>query len=700
MIHYTKDVDNVVTLRLDMDGREGNVINHNIQEAFSPIIKHLQAEKARHALKGIIITSDKPTWLEGGDLGYLYEATDAEELFRFAQRLKAFLRDLEWPGVPVVAAIAGDALGTGFEVALACHYRIALNQPRIRLGHPEVNIGLIPSGGAIIRLLWLLGVERALPILLNGRRYSPSEALKVGIIDDVADTPRHLLELAKEWCLNHQDVARPWDDPGAKIPGGTAYDPDMGRRIRLLTAELSAATHDHYPAKRAIIELLAEGSKVDFATACRQDSRTFAHLVTTVTCKNMISTFWFDKQAIKEGINRPKGFGRFRPRRIGIVGAGRMGSAIAFACLRRGMQVVLKDVSQPIADRGLQYVSGKLDEYIERGTFPEEERAELLQRIVATDKADKFGDCDLVIEAVFENAMVKNKVTRETEPFLDKYAILGSNTISIPITALAKAAQRPENYVGLHFFPPADQVPVIEIVKGELTSDETIARAFDFAIAINKNPIVVRDGWGFYAARVQNTYILEGITMLNEGYPPALIENMGRQVGMPYGPLWLADELGLELVLRYEEQADEHYGDKYTAHPAADVIRTMINELERPGSRQKAGFYDYSQTSGEPRLWDGLLEHYPVTKAQYNKIRMQERFLFAQVIEAAWCLEEGVIERPESANLASVYGWGFPAYTGGVMRYAAGYGKEAFKERCDFFRGRYGQRFRMPKYLR
>jgi 3-hydroxyacyl-CoA dehydrogenase/enoyl-CoA hydratase/3-hydroxybutyryl-CoA epimerase len=356
-------------------------------------------------------------------------------------------------------------------------------------------------------------------------------------------------------------------------------------------------------------------------------------------------------------------------------------------------------VSQPIADRGRQYVIERIDEYIERGTFQPEEREELLSRITTTDKSTEFENCDIVMEAVFENKAVKRKVTKEAEEQLDEFAVFATNTISIPITELGKGSLRPENYVGIHFFSPAEKTYVVEVIRGEQTSDETIARAFDFATTIRKIPIVVKDSWGFFTARVLNTYILEGVTMLNEGYPAALVENMGRQAGMEKGPLALADELGLSMVMRYEEQAAAHYGAKYKQHPAVPALKIMLNDPGRGGKGARAGFYEYD-ADGTARLWTGISEHFPVTKTDYNRLRMKDRFLFSQVIESGWCLQEKVITEPAGANLASVYGWGFPRYTGGVLRYRESYGREAFFERSAELAERYGQRFSLPKYLK
>ena len=699
MIRLKKDTDNIVTIIFDMADREHNVINHEITDAFLPVIQHLQEEKAQGVLKGVILTSAKRSFLSGGDLGYLYDANDPEVLFNAAEKLSLFFRDLERPGVPVVAAIAGNALGTGFEVALSCHHRIVLDDPRVRVGMPEVNLGLMPSGGSIIRMMWLLGIEKAFPVLTSGRHYSPQEALKVGIVDSLASTPKELLEKAKARLLSHPDWRRPWDQEGESIPAGTAENPAVIARIRELAAELAAATYNNSPAKRAILNVMVAGSKVDFATACRIENRRFAKLVCSRRAKNMISTFWMDYLSIKRGLNRPPGYGFFRVKKVGIIGSGQMGSGITIACIQYGIPVVLKDASKAIADKGREYVAQRIDELIQEGTFHPSEREHILQRVVTTEDAADFADCDIVIEAVYESPQLKKKVTHEAEDQLDAYSVLGTNTVSLPITELAAACRRPENYVGLHFFHPADKVPLIEIIRGQKTSDETIARAIDFAQSIMKIPIIVKDGWGFFAGRVQNTYILEGIAMLQEGYPPALIENLGRQLGMPRGPLELADDLGLHLVLKYEEQAAVHYGERYVQHPSVAVLKTMLGELDRPGKVHKAGFYAYGE--GEERhLWPGLQDIWPIQHRTYDRTVLNDRLLFSQVIEALWCMQEKVITSAAAANLGSVYGWGFPREKGGVIRFIHTYGPDNFIAQAKIYQQSLGQRFRIPRVLR
>jgi 3-hydroxyacyl-CoA dehydrogenase/enoyl-CoA hydratase/3-hydroxybutyryl-CoA epimerase len=699
MIRYQKDTNDIVTLTLDMDGRLSNILNHEISDALVPVVRHLQKEKSSRALRGIIITSAKKNFLTGGDLEYLYQLQDSKKVFAYSEQMKKVFRDLERPGVPVVAAINGNALGTGFELALACHHRIVLDHPKIQLGHPEVELGLMPGAGGIIRLMWLLGIEKAFPVLEGGRSYSPAEALELGLIDEVASGKRLMIEQAKNWILQNQEGRRKWDTEQGRIPGGGANTPRGGMLIRTLSAEIIKKYQNRFPASRAILNTLAEGSKVDFDTACRLESRYYAELVAGKVCKNMIKTFWFDYNAVRDGENRPKGFGRFRPKKVGVIGAGLMGSGIAVTCVLNDLDVVLKDVSKPIAQRGKDMAHQRLKSLATSGIISQAEVPDLLNKISTTELPEDFSNCDLVIEAVFENVNVKAKVTREAETFMDKYSFLGTNSTSIPITNLANASIRPENYVGLHFFYPAEEVPLVEIVRGKQTSDETIARAFDFVRVLRKIPIIVKDDWGFYAARTRNTYILEGITMLQEGYSPAFIDNMGILAGMPRGPLQTADEISLKLVRKYEQQAADHYGPKYIQHPAVAVLDRMLNDLNRPGGKTRRGFYETDE-SGRSWFWEGLEEHFPSSPQKSSAKELMERFLFAQVLEALWCLQEHVITSVPEANLGSIYGWGFPSSKGGVLQYIRDYGLKAFIRRAGQMEKKFGPRFKLPSILK
>jgi 3-hydroxyacyl-CoA dehydrogenase/enoyl-CoA hydratase/3-hydroxybutyryl-CoA epimerase len=698
MIRYKKDIDNIITLTLDMEGRNINIINHKIGAQFTPVMQHLKDEKARGSLRGIIITSAKNNFLAGGDLDYLHEVTDPEAIFDFSQNMQKFFRDLESPGVPVVAAINGSALGTGFELALACHYRIAIDNPKTRLGHPEVTLGIMPGGGGVIRMLWTLGVEKAYHVLADGKRFLPKEALKAGIVDVLAKDEKEMLYIAKQWLLENQEGRRTWDTNNGKIPGGRAKNNELGQRISLLTAQRRRDTENNYPAPAAILNTLTEGSLVDFDTACRIESRYFTELVKSREAKNMIKAFWYDFNAIKEGSSRPKGYGKFRVKKVGIIGAGLMGSSVAFICLMNRMEVVLKDISKAVAEKGKDLCQQKLNRMVEKGKLTSLQVPKILKKINTTDNAAKFKDCDIIIEAVFENQNVKANVTREAEMHLDEYSIFATNTISIPITKLATASARPENFVGLHFFAPADEVPLVEVVRGKRTSNEAIAKAFDFIKAIRKIPIVVKDNWGFFAARVQNTFILEGITLLQEGYAPALIENLSLQAGMPKGALALADNLSLNIVLQYENQAAEIYGSKYIRHPAVDVLLKMIKDLNRQGKKMRAGFYDYQKDSQQ--LWQELDNHFPSHSNSVAKHEITERLLFVQVIEAFWCLQEGIIKTEEEGNLGSIFGWGFPAFKGGVYQFVTDYGINDFIKKCELLEKKLGPRFQVPKRLR
>lgn len=698
MIHYKKDIDNIVTLTLDMKGRSINIINHKIGAQFTPVMEHLKKEKAKGKLRGIIITSAKKNFLAGGDLDYLHQETNAEAIFEFSQNMQKFFRELESPGVPVAAAINGSALGTGFELALACHYRVAIDDPKIRLGHPEVTLGVMPGGGGVIRMLWTLGVEKAYHVLADGKRFLPKEALEAGIVDVLVKNEKEMLSVAKQWLLNNQEGRRIWDTKDGKIPGGRAKNNELGQRVAVLTAQLMKDTENNYPAPAAILNTLTEGSLVDFNTACRIESRYFTELVKSREAKNMIKAFWYDFNAIKEGSSRPKGYGKFRVKKVGIIGAGLMGSSIAFICLMNRMEVVLKDISKAVAEKGKDLCEKKLNEMVDKGKLTSPQVPQILEKIKTTDNPANFKDCDIVIEAVFENQNLKANVTREAENHLDEYSIFATNTISIPITKLATASARPENFVGLHFFAPADKVPLVEVVRGKKTSDESIAKAFDFIKAIRKTPIVVKDNWGFFAARVQNTFILEGITLLQEGYAPALIENLSLQAGMPKGALSLADDLSLNIVLQYENQAAENYGSKYIRHPAVDVLLTMIQQLNRPGKKMQAGFYEYQNEKRQ--LWKELDNHFPSHSNSITKEEIIERLLFVQVIEAFWCLQEGIIQTEEEGNLGSIFGWGFPAFKGGVYQFVTDYGIEDFIKKCELYEKKLGPRFQVPKRLR
>ena len=696
MIRYLKDKDGIVVLTLDMEGRQHNVLNHKIIEAFVPVMEQLKLDAAKGLLKGVIVTSAKRTFLNGGDLDYLYEAVDPEEIYIFTEKVKKLLRDMERPGLPVVSAMNGSTLGLGFEFALATHYRLTVDNAEIKMGLPQTRLGLIPGNGGMIRLMWTLGIEKAFKVAEEAKYYNVHEAKKVGIVDKILDSEAEMMEYAKKWILENPKGIQSWDKRGGKIPGGSTHESGMAQKVSLLAAQVAKKYKQKYPAIQVLLNVLSEGSKVDFDTASKIETRYFTELLVSKTCKNMMKTLWFDAHEIFGGCNRPQGFGKFRPRRVGIIGAGVMGTAIAVECLINGMEVVLKDVSSLIAERGVDLVKERLLEMEAEGLITKSFRVDLEQGVIATEDSKAFRKCDIVIEAVFENQHLKSQVVQEAAQELDDYAVMASNTISIPITKLGQSIEMPDRFVGLHFFAPVDRTEMVEIVKGKHTSEETVAKAFDFVKAIKKYPIIVKDGWGFYVSRVRNTYLLEGVSLLMEGCPASMIENVAKGTGMPLGPLALADKLSLELVLKYEKQAAELYGPKYIQHPAVNVIEQML-EMDRKGGKEHDGFYSM-HANNQKRLWKGLSDHFEPDLA-FDPIDIEERLLIAQVIEVLWCLQENVISSVEEANLGSIYGWGFPASKGGAVQFINDYGKEEFVNRCKELEEKYGPRFSIPSIL-
>lgn len=692
MIRYQKTPNLIVTLTLDMEGRNANIINHEIAQAFMPVLKQLQIEKAKGLLKGVILTSAKKSFLAGGDLDYLYHEEDKATIYQYAERLKFFFRELETPGVPVVACINGSALGSGFELTLACHQRFATDNPQTRLGNPEVSLGMMPGGGAVVRMLWMLGIEKALPILTEGKLCNVHEAKTLGLIDAIAPDEDSMHEMATEWLLNHQGHSQPWDS-GKKIAGfGSGHSESATKAIMAATAQIHKRTLGHYPAVNAILNCMAEATMVDFDTALRIESRYFASIVQSRVAHNMTKAFWYDLNAIRDGANRPKGYGRFKARTIGVAGAGMMGCGIAFAAALAGVKVYVKDVSKAVAEKAKEYAARKVGELTKHGEISEAEGLKIMHLIIPTEKSDDFEECDLVIEAVFENKETKARVTKEAELHIHKESFFASNTSTIPISELAQASQRPANFIGMHFFSPADKMKLVEVIIGEKTSQETLARALDFVHQIKKTPIVVNDSRGFYASKVFSAFLLEGVQMLSEGIVPATIENAAKLAGMPMGPLALADELSLTLPLEIERQAQLAEKEQHVAHPAFMVLNDMVHTHRRPGKSKNAGFYDYLPHDSK-KLWAELGQHYPIQEVQPSLDDIMDRLMFVQCLETVRCLEKGILASVADANIGSIYGWGFAPFKGGTLQFINDYGLPEFVSRSQELAQKYGERF-------
>ncbi len=697
-IQYSKDEQNIVTLTLDRPGRSANVINAEFGEALAAVLTRLQAEPD---LAGVIVTSAKKTFMAGGDLGWLVGVTDAAEVFQSAEALKAGFRQLETLGVPVVAAIKGAALGGGLELALACHHRIVLNNPRLKLGFPEVTLGLLPGGGGVTRLPRMIGLQASFPLLTEGTRLDPVAAKSAGLVDALAENEADLLTQAREWIAANPKAAQPWDKPGYRIPGGDPRKPHVGQMLMVAPAMIKKRTYGNYPAPEAILSVMAEGTVVDFETASRIESRYFAQLATSQVAKNMIQAFWFQLNKISAGASRPADVPPQETRKVGVLGAGMMGHGIAYVTAVSGIDVVLKDVTLEQAEAGKAKIEKLLDKRVAKGKLSAEKREAALVRVQPTADAADLAGCDLIIEAVFEDRGLKAKVTQEAEDVVAETAVFASNTSTLPITGLASQSKRPQNFVGLHFFSPVERMKLVEIITGQETSAETLAKAFDFVLKIRKTPIVVNDSRGFYTSWVFATYVKEGLALLGEGQHPRAIEAAGLQAGMPVGPLALSDEVSLGLMLHIREQTRKDMGAEgkaMPAHPSDEVLDAMTGEYGRYGKAHGAGFYEYPE-GGKKHLWPELQTIFPPQGEPLCQTEMIERMMFVQALETVRCLEENVVTSVADANIGAIFGWGFAPFKGGTLQYINDYGVAAFAQRSQELTENYGERFAPPARL-
>ena len=697
-INYVKDEQNIVTLTLDRPGRSANVINAEFGAALENVLQRLTAESN---LTGVIITSAKKTFMAGGDLEWLYAATDAAEIFRSAEALKAGFRQLETLGVPVVATINGAALGGGLELALACHYRVVLNNPRIKIGFPEVTLGLLPGGGGVTRLPRMIGLQAAFPLLTEGTQLAPDAAKAAGLVDALADDSEDLFKQARAWIAANPDAAQPWDKPGFRIPGGDPRKPHVGQMLSVAPAMIKKRTYGNYPAPEAILSTMAEGTVVDFETASRIESRYFAQLATGQVAKNMINAFWFQLNQINAGASRPQDIPPRETRKVGVLGAGMMGHGIAYVTAVAGMGVVLKDVTLEQAEAGKAKIAALLEKRVAKGKLSAARRNEAMGRVQTTADAADLAGCDLIIEAVFEDRELKAAVTQEAEAMLPETAVFASNTSTLPITGLAARSRRPQNFIGLHFFSPVEKMKLVEIITGQDTSPETLAKAFDYVRKIRKTPIVVNDSRGFYTSRVFATYVKEGLALLGEGQHPRGIESAGLQAGMPVGPLALSDEVSLGLMLHIREQTKKDLlaeGKAVPSHPSDVVLDVMTGEYGRFGKAHGAGFYNYPE-GGKKHLWPELQTIFPLQDGALCQTEMIERLMFVQALETVRCLEENVVTSVADANIGAIFGWGFAPFKGGTLQYINDYGLDAFIQRSQALAEKYGNRFEPPVHL-
>jgi 3-hydroxyacyl-CoA dehydrogenase/enoyl-CoA hydratase/3-hydroxybutyryl-CoA epimerase len=713
-IRYHKDQDGIVVLTIDDPEQSANTMNQRFIDSLRTTINNLNSDFDTNSLAGVVVTSAKKTFFAGGDLHDLRKARkeNADEIAHMVREIKGLLRRIESLPVPVVAAINGAALGGGLEICLACHHRIIVDDPKAVVGFPEVQLGLLPGAGGVVRTVRLLGIVDALmQALLQGQRHRPAKAKEIGLVDEIVPTTDDLIPAAKRWIKEHPDSVQRWDRDGYKIPGGTPTNPKLAMNLPAFPANLRKQIKGaNYPAPHHILAAAVESAEIDLEPAFEIEGRYFVDLVTGQVAKNMIQAFFFDMQRVNGERGRPAEIEPWRGSKVAVLGAGMMGAAIGYVCARAGIDVVLKDVSLEAAERGKGYSVKLVDKAIERGRSTREDGDALLARIHPTDKPEDAAGCDLMIEAVFEDPALKKQVYAETEPHLDSDALLGSNTSTLPITELATGVSRPDDLIGLHFFSPVDKMPLLEIIKGRETSERTLYRALDVAKQIKKTPIVVNDSRGFFTSRVIGTFINEGIAMLLEGVPAATIEQASSQAGYPAPVLQLSDELNMKLMRKIRDAskaAAQASSSGWDAHPAERVIDRMLDEFDRPGRLEGRGFYEYSDGK-RMGLWHGLRDAFPPVDdpSKIDLTDLEERMMFAESLESVKCLEEGVIESVADANIGSILGIGFPGWTGGVLQYINGYehrvhghGPAGFVARARELASRYGERFEPPASL-
>lgn len=712
-IKFEVDADGVALLTIDLPGASMNVLNGQLIDDLDNAVDKVLGDDA---IKGAVITSGKASgFVAGADLNMLGgqsgEDMTLEEEFENSFRLNKIFRKMETGDKdrkalakegtkPFAAAVNGLALGGGFEIVLACHHRVVSNDPRVVLGFPEVQVGLLPGAGGTQRLPRLVGLQMAAQYITTAKNFKPAEAQGFGVVQDVVDADQ-VVAKAIEWVKNTNSALAPWDKKGFKFPGGSgAMNPKAVETFVGGNAMAQKQTQHNYPAVEAILSCLYEGGIVNFDTAIRIESKYFLKLLKEGTAKNMIRSLFVNKQAAEKGALRPKEVEKKKVKKLGMLGAGLMGAGIAYVSAKVGMEVVLLDMSVENAEKGKDYSRNLVEKGVSRGKVSKEKGDALLERITTTDNHADLADCDLIIEAVFEDMDIKAETTRKTEAVIGENVIYGSNTSTLPITGLAKASARPANFIGIHFFSPVDKMPLVEIITGEETGDEAIAAALDYVAQIKKTPIVVNDSRGFYTSRCFGTYVQEGYAMIQEGVAPALIENAGKILGMPVGPLAVGDEVAIDLSYKVMQATKKGMGDAYIESPADSFVTKMVTELERFGRKNGKGNYVYPEDGSAKYLWPELGEHFPLADAQPHVDEVKSRLIIRQVIECAKCFEEGVLHDASSGDVGAIFGWGFAPWTGGPFSYADRYGIAELVTEADRLADAYGERFRAPQLLR
>ncbi len=705
-----KDADGVAIITWDCPGKTMNVLNGQAMQDLDGLIDDALADEA---VKGIVITSGKKDFAGGMDLNVLAKMKEdagdepARGLFEGIMKMHKGLRKIERAGMdaktnkggkPIATALPGTAVGIGLELPLSTHRIFAADNPKAKIGLPEIMVGIFPGAGGTTRLVRKLGAMAAAPFLLEGKLVDPKKAKSAGLIDEVVEDP---LAAARAWVLEAKDadIVKPWDQKGYKMPGGAPYHPSGFMTFLGAAAMVHGKTFGAFPAAKALLSAVYEGAIVPFDTALKIEARWFTHVLMNPSSEAMIRSLFLNKEALEKGAVRPAGIEDQSVKKIGVLGAGMMGAGIALVSAQAGMEVVLIDRDQEAADKGKAYSASYMDKGIKRGKATEEKKDALLSRITATPDLEQLKGCDLIIEAVFEDPSVKAEMTKKVEAIIPEDCIFASNTSTLPITGLAEASVRPEQFIGIHFFSPVEKMLLVEIIKGKETGDRAVAKALDYVRQIRKTPIVVNDARFFYCNRCIIPYVNEGARMITEGVTPALIDNAARQLGFPVGPIQLTDETSIDLGAKIARATKTAMGDAYPESPADDLIFWM-EEQGRLGRKANAGFFDYDDKGKRQGYWKGMQEKYPLADEQPDLIEVQERLMFAQVLEAVRALEEGVLMDSREGDVGAILAWGFAPWSGGPLSWLDIIGTPYAAERCDQLSEKYGERFACPPLLR
>jgi 3-hydroxyacyl-CoA dehydrogenase/enoyl-CoA hydratase/3-hydroxybutyryl-CoA epimerase len=717
-IRVETDADGIALVTIDLPGQSMNVWNEDLMRDFSAFVDDFCTNDK---IKGAVITSGKASgFLAGADLRMLgsggpkaAKAQTKKEQFEAVFNLNRMLRKLETSGhpakallngdayaKPVAAAVNGLALGGGLELVLASHYRVVADDPKVQLGVPEVQVGLLPGGGGTQRLPRLAGLQNAAMLATQGQPIDPATALGQGIIQEVAPKDQ-LVAKAKAWVKANPKVTQPWDKKGFKYPGGAGPTHPAAVQFHMASnAMAQRETNHNYPAVQYILSCLYEGSVVPFDTALKIESKYFFRLLTSPQTRNMIRTLFINKQAAEKGEQRPKSVEKTKIGKVGVLGAGMMGAGIAYVTAKGGAEVVLLDREIAFAEKGKAYSKGIVDKAVGKGRMPQAKADELLERIKPTTDYADLKSVDMIIEAVFEDPEIKADVIKKTEAVIGKDVIFASNTSTLPISGLARNSRAPDQFIGIHFFSPVDKMPLVEIIPGGRTGDRALATALDYVGMIKKTPIVVKDTRGFYTNRVVPPYLNEAMLMVKEGVKPALIENAAKSLGMPVGPLALVDETSLDLGKRIMEATKKELGKDYKPSGLEDLLLVMVDKLGRLGRKAGKGFYEYPPDGSKKYLWSGIAEYCPPAKEQPSLDEAKERLLYAQLVPAAQCYADGIVSDPQSADLGAIFGWGFAPWTGGPMSHIDTIGIDAFVRKAESLAQKYGARFSPPQRFR